>query len=140
MFAIFTFLTNTVFLLPAMAADKTLVKDKDAIVKQNAINDFNEGTVNEADNNPLVDVLCQIVIFMQGRIGRAISLGVLFSFGILFFLGKVSWPQIVTMSIGLGLLFGAKSVALLVLPYYIEQDGDVQVTTSDAIKTVCPEI
>jgi len=131
---------------PAFAAlavngNKPIIKNAEEIRKNNQIADFKEDTsVALEDYNPLIDTLCQVIIFMQGRTGRAIALGMLFSMGIMFFLGKITWPQIVTFGIGLAILFGAKNIALMILPYYIMDESNAEITTDEAIKKVCPEI
>lgn len=89
------------------------------------------------NTNQIANVLCSIILILQGRIGRVIALAAIITLGIAFFLGAVEWKGVVTLVIGLGLLFGAKTVALLMLPNYIiinnPNSGTSGVTTPEAL-------
>ena len=118
-----------------------VIDNADQILLDNQIDDFHYGEVNEIIViSPLLDVLCQIILFLQGRFGRSIAIGGIVTMGIGLFLGKFTWTQMTVFGVGIGLLFGAKEMALVLLPYYLYQDGDVKVTTSEAISTACFEL
>jgi type IV secretory pathway VirB2 component (pilin) len=108
------------------------------------IEDFKKGVEPEEQNNEVANVICQVIIFLQGRIGRAIALAALVVMGIQFFLGKVTWTSIVVTGVGFALLFGSKSIALVILKKYVEtrnSTGDiVKISTGEAVSKVCPEI
>ncbi len=108
------------------------------------IEDFKKGVEPEEQNNEVANVICQVIIFLQGRIGRAIALAALVVMGIQFFLGKVTWTSIVVTGVGFALLFGSKSIALVILKQYVEtrdSSGDiVKISTGEAVSKVCPEI
>jgi type IV secretory pathway VirB2 component (pilin) len=108
------------------------------------IEDFKKGVEPEEQNNEVANVICQVIIFLQGRIGRAIALAALVVMGIQFFLGKVTWTSIVVTGVGFALLFGSKSIALVILKKYVEtrdSSGNiVKISTGEAVSKVCPEI
>jgi len=110
------------------------------------IEDFNKGVTPANTDNVAANVLCDVIVFVQGRIGRAIALGAIVVMGIQFFLGKVTWTSIVILAVGLALLFGSKSIALVLLKRYIEVKDPNDATkvtmmsTEQAVREVCPEI
>ena len=108
------------------------------------IEDFTKGVEPEEQNNEVANVICQVIIFLQGRIGRAIALAALVVMGIQFFLVKETWTSIVVTGVGFDLLFGSKSIALVILKQYVEtrdSSGDiVKISTGEAVSKVCPEI
>ena len=93
----------------------------------------------------LVNALCTLIVMLNGRIARVIAAVAIFAIGIMFFMGKITWQIIVTIGIALGLVFGAKNVAILMLPravhVYDNHQGDVETkTTSQIISQACPEL
>jgi type IV secretory pathway VirB2 component (pilin) len=93
----------------------------------------------------LVNALCTLILILNGRIARVIAAVAIFAIGIMFFMGKITWQIIATIGVALGLVFGAKNVAILLLPravhVYDEHQGDVSTkTTSQIITQACPEI
>jgi type IV secretory pathway VirB2 component (pilin) len=93
----------------------------------------------------LVNALCTLILILNGRIARVIAAVAIFAIGIMFFMGKITWQIIVTIGIALGLVFGAKNVAILLLPravhVYDTHQGDVSTkTTSQIITQSCPEL
>jgi type IV secretory pathway VirB2 component (pilin) len=95
-------------------------------------------------NNQLATSLCQLILLLNGRIGRAIAVIAIFTLAILFMTSKLTVPVFLTFIIGIAMLFGAKSIALIMLPSYVkvkEADrGVVTKTPEELIKQVCPEL
>ena len=129
-----SFLFSSSILVTAFSSDTDPIKDFDA---------NNESVDNE---NPAAATLCYVILLTQGRIGRAIAMTSIAVFGLLFFLGKVTWPSIVIMIVGIVILFGARQVALLFLDNSItvndpnEYGQTKQMTPDQIIQTVCPEL
>ena len=103
----------------------------------------NQGNVE--GQSELVTALCTLIMMLNGRIARVIAAVAIFGIGIMFFMGKITWQIIVTIGIALGLVFGAKNVAILMLPravhVYDDHQGDIQTkTTSQIISQACPEL
>lgn len=99
-------------------------------------------TQNQSD---LANSLCTLIMILNGRIARVLSAVAIFVIGILFFLGKITWPIIVTIGIAFGLVFGAKAVAILLLPraissYDATQKETLTQTPSEIISQACPEL
>ena len=93
----------------------------------------------------LSSTLCQLILIVNGRVGRAMAAIAIFGLGIAFFLGKITWTLITTLGIGLGTLFGAKSIALVLLPYAVtvtdpSSGAQVTATPDEIIRKVCPEL
>ena len=68
--------------------------------------------VDASDNN-LTQVICNVIILLQGNIARGVA-----AFGIIFlgfslFLGKISWGTAFALAIGLGAIFGAQALVNL---------------------------
>ncbi len=98
-----------------------------------------------ASEGPLGDTLCQIILMLSGRIGRLAAAIACFIVGIMFLLGKITWPFLVTMVIGFALIFGAKSIVIAFLPNYImvrdpNQQKDVAMTPEEIINSNCREL
>lgn len=112
------------------------------------VEDSNED--NEVRENPLVETLCTIIIFLQGRLARALAAAAIFAFGIFFFVNQVSWGKMVVIVLGMALLFGARNIALAILPNYVivkqnqgEDDLLSQVgrqTPDQVLRYSCPEL
>ncbi len=99
-------------------------------------------SASSSSGNALVDTICMIVVVMQGRVGRVIGMVFIISGGYLFFLGKINWQWIIVGCVGLGILFGAKSIVVMILPKYmqtIDANGNKTVSTaSKVLETACP--
>ena len=104
-----------------------------------------DANASEGDkNNQLATSLCQLILLLNGRVGRAIAVIAILTLAILFMTSKLTVPVFLTFIIGIALLFGAKSIALIMLPSYVkvkEADrGVVNKTPEELIKQVCPEL
>lgn len=98
-----------------------------------------------AENSALVNSLCTLIMILNGRIARVMAAVALFVLGILFFMGKITWPILVTVPIAFGIIFGAKTVAIALLPratqIYNTREKSVETKTSSEIITqACPEL
>ena len=106
----------------------------------------NQGTNNTAvgQTTPLTDALCTIILVLNGRIGRAIAAMAIIGVGYAFWASKISWVMIVTVGIGIGIIFGAKTVAIAMLPNTVkvtDTNGNlVTVTPDELIRDACPEL
>lgn len=70
--------------------------------------------VNEI--NPAFATICEVIMFMQGRIGRSIATFSIMMSAWAFTNGKLKWQEVVTTAIGVGLFFAPKTLALFLLP------------------------
>ena len=97
-----------------------------------------------SNSNQLAASICQLILILNGRTGRAIAVIAILVLAFMFMTSKLSVPVFLTFIIGMALLFGAKSIALIMLPSYIkvkEADrGIVKISPERAIKEVCPEL
>lgn len=60
--------------------------------------------------NPMIDVLCNIFLFITGGVGQAICAFVIIGVGIGFFTGKVSWGVLIGVALGIASLFGGPAI------------------------------
>jgi hypothetical protein len=113
--------------------------------KNNATTDVN-GVVTRNDNT--VDYfICLLIVVMTGKIARVIFALAIFAWGILFFMGKVTWQIFVVTSVGVALVFGSVAIVIAILPratQVIDNTSGTPViktkTTSQLIREHCPEI
>lgn len=103
------------------------------------------------ETNQLASSICQFILILNGRIGRAIAvIAVLIIAFIFMSKDKLSVPVLVSIIIGITLLFGAKSIALVLLPSYVTvkdsdqmkagNSGKVKKTPDELIRQYCPEL
>ena len=96
--------------------------------------------------NPALKTVCDIIMFLQGRIGRS-----LISFSVMlaawgFINGGFKWQDMLTMAIGIGLFLAPKTFAVWLLPEYIEgitgdgYDVSVKYTPDEIISCACPNL
>ena len=100
---------------------------------------------NTTNQSELANALCTLILILNGRIARVIAAVAIFAIGIMFFMGKITWPVIVTIGVAMGLVFGAKVVAIALLPRAIQTYDQTQgetktTTTSEVISQACPEL
>lgn len=62
------------------------------------------------DTDEVTKVMCNIIGYITGTVGKPIAIIVVISVAIMLFLGKLSWGLGMAIAIGIGLLFGAPSV------------------------------
>jgi type IV secretory pathway VirB2 component (pilin) len=104
-----------------------------------------DATASEGDkNNQLATSLCQLILLLNGRIGRAVAVIAILTLALLFMTSKLTVPLFLTFIVGIAFLFGAKSIALVLLPSYVDvkepDRGVVKKTPEELIKQVCPEL
>ncbi len=61
-------------------------------------------------DNAIADVLCEVVGWLLGPIGRAVSTLAILVLGIGAMFGKVSWPMALTTGVGISVLYGAPRI------------------------------
>jgi type IV secretory pathway VirB2 component (pilin) len=105
-----------------------------------------DATATEGDKtNQLATSLCQLILLLNGRTGRAIAIIAVFVLAFMFMTSKLNVPTFLTVIIGLAMLFGAKSVALIMLPNYVkvkdtERQTAIKKTPDELVREVCPEL
>ena len=60
---------------------------------------------------PMGDVLCTVVGFIYGNLGRGLATLAIIILGVGALLGKTSWGMAITVGIGISVIFGADDIA-----------------------------
>lgn len=89
---------------PAKQGD-TACKDRDSEISCKTT-----GDVATANDNMLVDTLCNIFEIATGNGGKAFAAFAIISLGIGFFTGKVSWGLMIGVAAGIAAMFGAPTI------------------------------
>jgi len=63
-----------------------------------------------ANNNALVDTMCNALKLVTGNAGKAFAAFAIISLGIGFFTGKVSWGLMIGVAMGIAAMFGAPTI------------------------------
>lgn len=98
------------------------------------------------DANPALKTICDIIMFLQGRIGRALVMFMVMMMAWEFVGGQLKWQPLLTMAIGIGLFYAPKTFALFLLPEYIQgitgegYDESVKYTPDEIISCACPNL
>jgi len=79
----------------------------------NAFNNC-QWTVEDVDNNKLVDAVCRVYQIATGTAGKAFAAVGVISVGIGFFTGKVSWGLMISVAAGIAVFFGAPSIIAVI--------------------------
>ena len=96
--------------------------------------------------NPALKTVCDIIMFLQGRIGRALASFMIMLSAWTFIQGNLKWHEILTVAIGVGIFFAPKTFALFLLPDYIEGisgdgfDPTKRYTPDEIITCACPNL
>lgn len=101
--------------------------------------------------NKAAVVLCDVILLLRGRIGRAFVIIAVLGVAIGFLLGSLSWQKIMLISVGIGLFYGAETLAYVILPSTIKgisgtsPTGKVfspnkKYTPEEVVREVCPEL
>ena len=130
----------------SFAENQTLENINSSQINRNNSTTTVNGVVKRNDNT--VDYfICLLIIVLTGKIARVIFALAIFAWGVLFFMGKVSWQIFVVTSVGIALVFGAASIVISVLPratQVVDNSSGTPViktkTTSQLIREHCPEI
>jgi len=98
------------------------------------------------DANPALKTICDIIMFLQGRIGRSLAMFSVMLSAWSFTSGNLKWHDMVTLAIGIGLFYAPKTFALFLLPEYIQgitgdgYDPSLKYTPEEIITCACPNL
>lgn len=96
--------------------------------------------------NAAIRAMCDMIAFLQGRFGRAISMISIMIFAWKVSGGKIQWQDIFVLLLGIGMMFAPKTIALFILPSTIKGISggifsEFEIYTPDFIITyACPNI
>ena len=101
--------------------------------------------------NAAAAVLCDIILLIRGRIGRALALIAIMTTAWGFMLGHSNWQRVSSLVVGFGLLFGAEGIAYIILPSTIKGvagttasgfilNPSKSYTPQVIVSQVCPEL
>ncbi|MCE2926149.1 MAG: TrbC/VirB2 family protein [Rickettsiales bacterium] len=76
---------------------------------------FAGGCPSAGNNTPMGQVLCTVVNFMYGNLGRGLATLAVITLGVGALLGKVSWGMAVTVGIGIAVMFNAEAITGMML-------------------------
>jgi len=79
-----------------------------------AINTYCTWSVEDTQNNKLVDAVCRVYQIATGTAGKAFAAVGVISVGIGFFTGKVSWGLMISVAAGIAVFFGAPSIIAVI--------------------------
>lgn len=101
-------------------------------------------------NSGAAGVLCDIMIFLTGRIGRAIGILVVMGIAFACFSGSITWQKAATLCVGLSLFFAPATIAMMMLPSKVSNvSGTVgnrvfytsnSYTPEEVASAACPEM
>lgn len=63
-----------------------------------------------SDATMVINVMCAAINQLTGNIGKAITIIIMVSLGIMLLLGKVTWGVAIALAVGMGIIFGAKDM------------------------------
>ena len=98
------------------------------------------------DANPALKTICDIIMFMQGRIARALVAFSIMLAAWSFVGGSFKWQEMLTLAIGIGIFYAPKTFALFLLPEYIQgitgdgYDIALKYTPDEIITCACPNL
>ena len=98
------------------------------------------------DANPGIKTICEIIMLLQGRIGRSIATFSIMLAAWKFANAKSSWQDVTQLAIGVGIFFAPKTFALFLLPDYVEGlsgdgfDSTVRYSPDEILTCVCPNL
>jgi type IV secretory pathway VirB2 component (pilin) len=100
---------------------------------------------NADETNPAFATICEVIMFMQGRIGRSIATFSIMMSAWAFTNGKLKWQEIVTTALGVGLFFAPKTLALFLLPNVVTGlsggfDIDKAYSPDEILSCMCPNL
>lgn len=64
---------------------------------------------------PMGEVLCTVLDFIHGNLGRGLATLAVIMVGVGAMFGKVSWGLAVTVGVGISIIFGSNTLAFLLL-------------------------
>ena len=74
------------------------------------VESFEEGT----ESSDMQIVLCNVLKFVTGGIGKTIASFIIIGVGIGFFTGKASWGVLIGVALGISSMFGAPAIIMAV--------------------------
>ena len=98
------------------------------------------------DANPAIKTVCDIIMFLQGRIGRSLVMFMVMMSAWKFTSGSFKWQEMVTLAVGIGIFYAPKTFALWLLPDYIQgivgdgYDIGTKYTPDEIITCACPNL
>lgn len=101
---------------------------------------------NADETNPAFATICEVIMFMQGRIGRSIATFSIMMSAWAFTNGKLKWQEIVTTALGVGLFFAPKTLALFLLPNVVTGlsgggfDDSKAYSPDEILSCMCPNL
>ena len=93
-----------------------------------------------ADVNPALKTVCDIIMFLQGRIGRA-----LIAFSVMlaawgFINGSFKWQDMLSLSVGVGAYLAPLTTAVWLSPEKIMLSTGEVITAAEIISCACPNL
>ena len=101
---------------------------------------------NTDETNPAFATICEVIMFLQGRIGRSIATFSIMMSAWAFTNGKLKWPELVTTALGVGLFFAPKTLALFLLPNVVTGlsgsgfDPNTAYSPDEILSCMCPNL
>ena len=68
-----------------------------------------------SDKNAISSILCRVINLITGSAGKAVCVIVVSVVGVMFFLGKVQWSLLLSVSAGVAFVFGAKTIISVIV-------------------------
>lgn len=65
------------------------------------------------ETTPMADVLCDVVDWFHGNLGRGLATLAVITIGVGAMLGKTSWGMALTVAVGISVIFGAEELVRL---------------------------
>lgn len=100
--------------LPSNSIRCTNIKSMAACISTGSASGNCQWTVEDVDNNKLVDAVCRVYQIATGTAGKAFAAVGVISVGIGFFTGKVSWGLMISVAAGIAVFFGAPSIIAVI--------------------------
>lgn len=101
--------------------------------------------------NAAARILCDVIIFLRGRVGRAMALIAVMLIAANMILGQIDWKAIVTFAVGATLLFQGQSIVYVIMPATMTGINGVSAsgkvfnpsspyTPEEIVSQICPEL
>lgn len=100
----------------------------------------------EGEVNPAFSAICDIIIFLQGRVGRSMIVFTMSIAGWKIMKGGIEWRDFLSLIIGIGFFFFPKTFALFLLPSYVEgltgygYDPNMRYSPDEILTCICPDL
>lgn len=111
----------------------------------------NESYASLKGVNKATVVLCDVILFFRGKVGRGIAILVVMGVMLQFTFGNISWRTVLYVSVGIGIYFGAEGLAYVMLPATFKGvsgtmpsgkvfNPNAYYTPEEIVREVCPEL